>query len=47
LSADIVLKRKFNEIGKDGTYREASGPGKNTNYRISKLLELGGKYFKK
>jgi Protein of unknown function DUF262 len=47
LPPDTALKRKFNEVGKDKIYRDASASGKNTNTRISTLFDLGGKYFKR
>ena len=46
LPSDPILKRKFNDVGKEKIYRDASASGKNTNTRIITLFELGGKYFK-
>jgi hypothetical protein len=47
LPSDLILKRKFNDVGKEKIYRDASASGKNTNTRIITLFELGGEYFKR
>ncbi len=47
LPSDATLKRKFNEVGKDKIYRDASASGRNTNSRINTLFDLGCKYFRR
>ena len=39
------IKVKINAIGGESRYKDASGSGKNANFRIPKLLELGKAYF--
>ncbi len=42
-----TIRKKINSIGNDQKYKDASGSGKNANFRIPKLLELGKEYFAK
>jgi hypothetical protein len=46
LPADTALKNKINSVGKHAQFQLLSGGGKNANYRIPRLLELGKQHFK-
>ena len=45
LPDNATIKTKIDSIGNDSQYSYAAGSGKNANFRIPKLLELGKKYF--
>jgi len=40
-----TIIEKINSIGNSQEYRDASGSGKNANFRIPRLLDLGKEYF--
>jgi len=46
LPSEAILRTKFKKIGTDKKYRDAAASGKNTIYRITRLIELGHNYFK-
>lgn len=43
----VTITNKINSIGNTQKYTDAAGSGKNANFRIPKLLELGKAYFAK
>jgi len=45
LPDDQTIKQKIQTIGNEKEYKDASGSGKNANFRIPRLLELGEEYF--
>jgi hypothetical protein len=47
LPNDSSINERIQTIGNEQKYKNASGGGKNANFRIPKLLELGKEYFAK